>query len=50
MAKTGEDEVRERARAKEIMFGKREIEEEEEEGLVFCNEHEDLVMMLVLGR
>lgn len=49
MAKTGEEEVRERARAKEIMFGNREIEEEED-GLGFGNEHEDLVMMLLLGR
>lgn len=50
MAKTGEEEVRERARVKEIMFGTREIEEEEEGGLRFCNEHDDLVTMLLLGR
>lgn len=44
MAKAGEEEVRERERAKDISFGKREIGEEEESSCVgFFSEHKILV-------
>jgi len=49
MAKAGEKEVREIARAKEISFGKREIGGEVEESSCscfgLCNEHNNLVLL-----
>lgn len=50
MAKAGEEEVRERARANEISFGKREIEGEEEERsscpcVGFFSEYKNLVLL-----
>jgi hypothetical protein len=54
MAKAGEKEVREIARAKEISFGKREIGGEVEESSCscfgLCNEHNNLVLLGRGGR
>lgn len=49
-----DEEFRERARAKDISFGNREIVEEDDEGccvvVEFFNEHTSLVVQLLLGR
>lgn len=53
MAKAGEEEVRDRARAKEIRFGNREVGEEESSCpcpcVGFFNEHSNLVVPLGRG-